>query len=85
MTSIGYNTSVMGKKQVKLSDKVRRAVDESGMSRYAICKAIGLEQATMSRFMAGKGGLLMTKLDELAELLDLYIVIRPKRRMKGGK
>ena len=75
----------MGTKRVKLSDKVRRAVDECGMSRYAICKTIGLEQATMSRFMAAKCGLSMKMLDALADLLGLDIVVRPKRRKKGGK
>ncbi len=71
----------MGKKRVKLSDQVRRAVDESGLSRYAICKALGMDQAIMSRFMTGKGGLSMAKLDALADLLGLRIVAdRPKTR-----
>ena len=68
----------MGKKRVKLSDQVRRAVDESGMSRYAICKAIGMDQATMSRFMSGGGGLSMAKLDALADLVGLDVVDRGK-------
>jgi transcriptional regulator with XRE-family HTH domain len=63
----------MAKKRVKLSDQVRRAVDESGLSRYAICKSLGLAQATLSRFMSGKGGLSMDSLDALAGLLDLNI------------
>ena len=66
----------MGKKRVKLSDQVRRAVDTSGMSRYAICKAIDMDQAIMSRFMTGKGGLSMANLDALADLLELDVVAR---------
>lgn len=74
----------MTKKRVTLSDQVRQAVEESGMSRYAICKTLGLSQATMSRFMSGKGGLSMDYLDALADLLDLNITaVEPKTPKKG--
>jgi transcriptional regulator with XRE-family HTH domain len=71
----------MGRKP--FSDQVRDAVDASGMSRYAICKAIGLNQGAMSRFMAGNSGLSMDTLDRLAELLGLSITARPKREGEG--
>jgi hypothetical protein len=58
---------------------VRRAVDASGRSRYAICKELGLAQATLSRFMSGKGGLSMGHLDALADLLDLNIISGRRR------
>lgn len=61
------------------SDQIRDAVDASGLSRYAICKAIELNQGAMSRFMAGNSGLSMDTLDKLAELLGLSVVARPKR------
>lgn len=73
----------MGKKGVKLSDQVRRAVDASGMSRYAICKILDMDQAIMSRFMTGKGGLSMANLDLLADLLGLDIVARKETPTKG--
>jgi transcriptional regulator with XRE-family HTH domain len=69
----------MAKKREKLSDQVRRAVDDSGLSRYAICKALGLAQATMSRFMNGKGLLSMEYLDALADLLDLNIIVGKRK------
>lgn len=74
----------MGKKRAKLSDQVRQAVDASGMSRYAICKALGMDQSIMSRFMNGKGGLQQDTLDALAELLDLRIVAGAKTGRKAG-
>ncbi len=58
----------------RFSDQIRAAVDASGMSRYRICREIGLSQPTMSRFMAGKSGLSMESLDRLAELLGLAVV-----------
>jgi hypothetical protein len=65
----------------KLSDQVRDAIKGSKLSRYAICKTVGLNQGTMSRFMSG-GGLSLDTLDKLAEVLDLSIVVGTKQRRK---
>jgi len=73
----------MGKQRYKLSDEIRRAVDASGLSRYRICKELGIGEATMSRFMSGQGGLSMATLDALAELLDLTITKRNRAKHKG--
>jgi transcriptional regulator with XRE-family HTH domain len=61
------------KQRIKLSNQVRRAVDASGLSRYRICKEIGLDQSTLSHFMHDKGGLAIATLDALADLLGLDI------------
>jgi hypothetical protein len=63
----------------KLSDRVRDAVDACGRSRYAVCKAIGLNQGTLSRFMKG-GGLSLDSLDRLAEFLRLDVEVKIPRR-----
>jgi transcriptional regulator with XRE-family HTH domain len=65
------------------TDQIRRAVDGSGLSRYAICKRIGVDQAVMSRFMSGKGGLSLGVLDRLAELLGLVVVAKGRPEKKG--
>ena len=67
-----------------LSPLFRRVVDASGMNRYAICKALDMDQAFMNRFMTGKGGLSMKNLDALAGLLGLDIVAKRPRRQRGG-
>ena len=69
----------------RFSDQIREAVDASELSRYAICKTIGLDQGTMSRFMAGKAGLSMEVLDKLADLLALTITTRPTRERRANK
>ena len=64
----------MTKTTVKLSDQVRRAVDDSGLSRYRICKLAGIDEGSFSRFMAGKVGLSLPTLDALADVLGLDVV-----------
>lgn len=73
----------MGKKQETLTDEIREAVDASGMSRYRICKELGIAESILSRFMSGKAGLSLRTLDRLAKLLDLHLAA-PKRRKKEG-
>jgi transcriptional regulator with XRE-family HTH domain len=64
----------MAEKRVKLSDQVRRAVDNCGQTRYRIAKETGISEPTLSRFMSGERGLPMTTLDRLADHLGLDIV-----------
>ena len=69
-----------------LGDQIRAAVNASGVSRYAICKAAAIDQASFSRFMAGKVGLTLAHLDALADVLGLDVVARgPGRKTKKGR
>jgi transcriptional regulator with XRE-family HTH domain len=69
----------MGKRQAKMSDEIRQAVDDSGLSRYRICKELGIDQGLFSRFMAGTSALSLDNLDKLADLLGLKIVATGKK------
>jgi len=60
----------------RLTDQVRRAIEKSGVSRYRICREAGIDQASISRFMAGKTGLTLASLDRLADVLGLDVVAR---------
>ena len=76
----------MAEQPTRLSDQVRAAIRDSGLSRYAICKAAGIDQAAMSRFMAGKTNLTLTSVDALAVVLGLEIVQRgPLPEIPKGK
>jgi transcriptional regulator with XRE-family HTH domain len=61
------------KKRKPLSDELREAVEQSGLSRYSICQQTGIDQGTMSKFMAGARGLSIESIDTLADLLGLHI------------
>lgn len=68
------------RRRVSFSDQVRKAIDASGLSRHAICVAIELDRAVMSKFMAGKCGLSLESLDRLAAFLGWRLVAGRKRR-----
>jgi transcriptional regulator with XRE-family HTH domain len=70
----------MAKRFLKFSDEIRKAVDASGLTRYRICKEIGIAQSLMSRFMAGKSWLGQGTLDALAKLLDLHIAGKGQKK-----
>jgi transcriptional regulator with XRE-family HTH domain len=78
----------MDERRAKVSEQVRRAIRKCGVTRYAIAKATGIDQATLSRFMSGQRGLPMKTLDVLGEFLGLRIVMGGRseaaRRRKGG-
>ena len=64
----------MSKKSKTISEEVQRIILESRLSRYRICKTIGMQQSVMSRFMGGTGGISTPMLDALGELLGFGIV-----------
>ena len=70
-------------RKVKLSEQVRKAVKRSELTKYRICKLADIDQPSMSRFMAGKVGLSMERLDRLAAVLDLRVVAGKSRQRKG--
>jgi len=65
----------MRTKPLKLSDQVRQAIETCGKTRYQIGRDTGIDQATLSRFMHGKGGLSIPVLDRLGAYLRLSIAV----------
>jgi hypothetical protein len=63
-----------------LSAILQRSIRESDLTRYAISVRSGVDQATLSRFVTGKGGLNLDSVDRLVDVLDLEI--RPRRRKR---
>jgi DNA-binding Xre family transcriptional regulator len=67
----------------RILNQVRRQIEASGQSRYAIWQATGINQSQLSRLMSGQAGVRYETLEQLIDYLELEIVIRPKRRRKG--
>lgn len=60
----------------KLSDQLRHAIDESGLTRYAIAQETGIDESSLAKFYAGRRGLSLEALDLLGECLKLTIITR---------
>jgi transcriptional regulator with XRE-family HTH domain len=61
------------------SEQLRQAIDNSSLSRYAICIEIGVQQSLLSRFMNGKGGLSVETIDKLCKLLSVKLTANKPR------
>jgi transcriptional regulator with XRE-family HTH domain len=67
-------------KNVPITDQLRQAIAESGVSRYRIAKDTGVSQSTLAQFVNGKRGLSMEALDAIGQYLGLTLVSVPKPR-----
>jgi len=75
----------MAKKRTNiLTDQLRKAIDDSGLTRYRIAQETGVSEATLSKFYLGKRGLSMEALNALGECLELEITMRRKPTKKEG-
>ena len=74
----------MAKKRTKLmTDQLRQAIDDSGLTRYRIAQETGLSESTLAQFYNGHRGLSMNALNALGEFLDLKTVLGRKPDKKG--
>ncbi|MFI5456830.1 MAG: helix-turn-helix domain-containing protein [Isosphaerales bacterium] len=62
------------------SDRLRRAIRESAISRYVISGRTGIAQSTLSKFVHGERGLSLGSIDRLMDCLGLEIQPRRKRK-----
>jgi len=65
---------MMGNMKPTISDAVKQAIDDSGMSRRRLARQAGVEEGSLSRFCNHHGGLSTITLDRLADVLGLTIV-----------
>jgi len=75
----------MGKNRVKLTDQLRTAIRTSDKSMGQIARESGIDIATISRFVHGKGGLSMEGLDGIAGCLGLNLVQEGRPRKAKGR
>ena len=68
-----------------ITERIQEAIRSGGMSRYAISKATGIDQALLCRFLKGQSSLSFETVDKLMDALGLEIVIRPRRTTRKGE
>lgn len=68
-----------------VSEKLRQAIAECGLSPNALAIECNLDPGIIARFVAKKRGLSIESLDLVAEALDLRLVedVRPRRRRRS--
>jgi len=67
-----------------ISDGIRRAIDESDLSRYRIAKEAKLSQSLLSRFMSRDRGLSLNAADKLGVVLGLRVSTGSGKRTSGN-
>ncbi len=74
---MGYSMS-MG----SITGTLRRALEQCGQTRYAVSKATGIPESTLSRFVAGGKPLRGENMDKLADYLGLVLVAKAGKARK---
>ncbi len=67
----------------KLTDQIRQAIDDSGITRYRIAQDTGIDESALAKFYNGKRGLSLDNLDLLCDYLALRLVADRKSNTKG--
>ena len=62
-----------------VSEMLRKTIAKSGLSRFSISRATGIDQAALSRFMNRQVGLNTTSVDILAKYFGLELVHKTKK------
>jgi len=65
---------------MKISERIRHAIETSGKSRYAIAKESGVAESQLSRFVNDKRQLSLDAVDTLAEYFGLEL-----RQVRRGR
>ena len=71
------------KRPKKLTDQLRQAIDDCGLTRYEIAKQTGIDESALAKFYNGHRGLSMEALNALGEYLQLKITLGRKPGKKG--
>ena len=78
-------TGMAKRRTKKLSDQIRQAIDDCGLSRYRLWQETGIDQSTLTKFYHGQQGLSMKALDRLGEYLELTITMGRRPPKTKGK
>lgn len=84
-TSTGYNATMPAHKTKKMTDQLRQAISDSGLTRYRIAKETGIDESALAKFFNGHRGLSWQAMNALGECLQLTIKLGRKPGRKRSK
>ena len=74
----------MTKKRIdKLSDQLRRLIEESPLTRAEISRRTGIAESTLCKLVQGERGISTNSWDALGECLNLRLVVDKSKTKKG--
>ena len=65
------------KPKTTLTDALKAAIEQSGLTRYRIARGTKIDEATLMRFLRGETSLRLDKADKLAAYLGLRLLADP--------
>jgi transcriptional regulator with XRE-family HTH domain len=68
-----------------VTDRLRKALESCGQSRYAVSKGSGVSESVLSRFAAGETVLAGDNIDRLAAYLNLDLTPTTPTKKTGRK
>ena len=82
-------TTFESRRPTSLREQLRAAIAASGMTRYRLARLSGVCESSLSRFMAGSGGLSIDSIDRLWidrlwMVLGLRISAAPRENDRGN-
>ena len=70
---------------MRISDGIRKAISDSGLSRYKIAQLAAIDESALAKFFNHRRGLSIDAIDRIGELLGLEIKVAAKRTAKSSK
>lgn len=67
---------------MKVSETLKAAITNSGLTHYAIAKAAGINPNQLGYFVTGERSMTLETVDKVATALDLELVARKRTSMK---
>jgi len=69
-----------------MENRLREVLKREGITPYRLWKELGIDQSVMSKFLRGRYGLSVRKLEQIADYLGYELTLAKRRpSRKGGK
>ena len=70
-----------GKKAI-ISEQIRQAIKDSGLSFYKLANLSGINDKIISKFFHGNSDTRISNIEAIADALELEIIVKPKKEQQ---